>query len=101
MASLCKQENQEEADEKNKDTENDNKSWKHPSRQIGEARGLSPFFVANAHFHRLAPLLRADARLLLRCQWIAAYFGFALSKLPERIADDMLLMTEVGCLLRR
>ena len=57
--------------------------------------------MTNAHFHRFTPLLRANVRLLLRCQWIAAYFGFALSKLPERIADDMLLMTEVGCLLRR
>jgi len=101
VASLSKQENQKEADKKNKDTENDNKSWKHPSRPIREAHGLGPFFMANAHFHRFAPLLRADARLLLRCQWIAAYFGFALSKLPEWIADDMLLMTEVGCLLRR
>jgi len=101
VASLWEQEHQEEANQKNKNTENDNKSWKYPSRPIREAHGLSPLFMPNAHFHRPTPLLRANVRLFLRCQRIAAYFGFALSKLPERAADGMLSVTGVGSFLRR
>lgn len=86
MAWLCEQENDEEANEENKNTENDDKSWKHPSWPIRKALGSGPFFMANAHFHRPAPLLRANARLFLRRQRVAAYFGFVPGKLPKRIA---------------